>query len=299
MKQITYYTPLKWWKYGKECTPKGYTFKVIYLDKPVPKVVLGNTATFRAYSKIKGWKNPHYIGDYKDMPSTWRGRFSSFAGGSVTRSFVDDNKYVCWDGKSDHFDTCTKRKKGARPQWIYTPQHENLHRKTFDMKKPKALHKWIALGKYDVYEKEYLDTKPKSGMLPLIKRQMDSFVNLVNTFHPELNIRVTSTYRSIAEQDKLYAQGRTTPGDIVTNAKGGESFHNWGVAFDIVDRKKGYNISDKEWKWMANLWKALTSKKGVWGGSWISFVDKPHFQNTLGYKLKDFQQGKVDYTLFN
>lgn len=105
---------------------------------------------------------------------------------------------------------------------------------------------------------------------------------------------VTSEYRSIEEQDKLYAQGRTTPGQIVTNARGGESFHNYKVAFDVAIVKNGiydYNIPPVV-GWIGNLI-GLT-----WGGSWKSFVDRPHFQYEGGYTLQDFQVGKVDISKF-
>jgi len=49
-----------------------------------------------------------------------------------------------------------------------------------------------------------------------------------------IDILITSTYRDAESQDALYAQGRTKPGKIVTNAKAGQSFHNWRVAFDFV-----------------------------------------------------------------
>ena len=54
----------------------------------------------------------------------------------------------------------------------------------------------------------------------------------INTVEGELGIqlRITQGYRSIAEQDALYAQGRTAPGEIVTNARGGQSYHNYGLA---------------------------------------------------------------------
>jgi peptidoglycan L-alanyl-D-glutamate endopeptidase CwlK len=45
-----------------------------------------------------------------------------------------------------------------------------------------------------------------------------------------IDLLVTSTYRDKQSQDALYAQGRTVAGKIVTNAKGGQSFHNWRVA---------------------------------------------------------------------
>jgi len=93
----------------------------------------------------------------------------------------------------------------------------------------------------------------------------------------------------------LYAKGRTAPGAIVTKARGGESFHNYGVAFDVVFTKLGYNASENQWLMLG----AYAEQLGLdWGGRWTGFVDKPHFELTLGYTLKDFKEGKVDYNKY-
>lgn len=63
-----------------------------------------------------------------------------------------------------------------------------------------------------------------------------------------LKIKIGETLRTVAEQDDLYAQGRTKPGNIVTNAPGSSysSYHQWGTAFDIFrnDGTGAYNESD-------------------------------------------------------
>lgn len=135
-------------------------------------------------------------------------------------------------------------------------------------------------------------TKP-TGLQPLVARQATAVVKEMELLgHP---VRITDGFRSTLEQDKLYAQGRTTPGNIVTQAKGGQSFHNYGVAVDMVFRKEGYNASDSLWQTLG----AVGKKHGFkWGGDWTSFVDKPHFELTLGYSLKDFQENKVDYSKY-
>jgi len=129
---------------------------------------------------------------------------------------------------------------------------------------------------------------------PLVERQLERLI-LTSKLVYNYDLRATSFYRTNASQDQLYAQGRTTVGRIITNAKGGQSLHNYGVAFDLVDRKKGYDI---EWKKIWHMWNYITEGQGTWGGSWTNFMDKPHFENTLGYSLKDFQTGKVDYKKF-
>jgi uncharacterized protein YraI len=94
-----------------------------------------------------------------------------------------------------------------------------------------------------------------------------------------LAIKIGECFRTVAEQDALYAQGRTTSGSIVTNAKGSSysSMHQWGIAFDVIrnDGKGAYNNSDG---WFDNVGK-IGKKLGLeWGGDWSSPIDKPHFQ---------------------
>jgi hypothetical protein len=65
---------------------------------------------------------------------------------------------------------------------------------------------------------------------------------------------VTSGYRSIAEQDKLYAQGRTAKGPVVTNARGGSSAHNWRLAVDIWPLQSDGSV---DWKAQKPVFKPL------------------------------------------
>lgn len=94
-----------------------------------------------------------------------------------------------------------------------------------------------------------------------------------------LIVKLGECFRSVAEQDTLYAQGRTTKGSIVTNASGTSysSMHQWGVAFDVIrnDGKGAYNDSDNWFSKVAKIGKSLGLE---WGGDWTSPVDKPHFQ---------------------
>ena len=65
-----------------------------------------------------------------------------------------------------------------------------------------------------------------------VKDPVSKFIKRVNE-ELCIQLRVTQGLRTIAEQDELYAQGRTKPGKIVTNAKGGKSNHNSGLAIDV------------------------------------------------------------------
>lgn len=92
-----------------------------------------------------------------------------------------------------------------------------------------------------------------------------------------LNVLVTETFRTKAEQEALYAQGRTKPGNIVTNAKYPKSPHCWGVAFDFCRNVRGreYDDSDGFFKKCGEIGKSLGL---AWGGDFRLFVDKPHLE---------------------
>lgn len=104
--------------------------------------------------------------------------------------------------------------------------------------------------------------------------------------HAGLSLLVTQGLRTWEEQDRLYAQGRTAPGAIVTKAKGGQSFHNFGLAFDIVVLdamgKMDWDAQHPGWTRAAQLGKSVGLE---WGGDWRGFKDRPHFQYTGGLSL--------------
>ncbi|EMY4489167.1 M15 family metallopeptidase [Listeria monocytogenes] len=91
---------------------------------------------------------------------------------------------------------------------------------------------------------------------------------------------VAQGYRSSAEQNALYTQGRTKPGAVATNAKGGQSNHNYGVAVDLcLYTSDGKNVI---WESTTSRWKTVVSAMKAegfeWGGDWKSFKDYPHFE---------------------
>ena len=94
-----------------------------------------------------------------------------------------------------------------------------------------------------------------------------------------LSIKIGETYRTVLEQENLYAQGRTKPGDIVTNARGitYDSFHQWGTAFDFY-RNDGRGAYNEEGQFFEKVGAIGESLGLEWGGSWKSIKDKPHFQ---------------------
>ena len=121
---------------------------------------------------------------------------------------------------------------------------------------------------------------------PKIREAARKFIN--DAADQGIILRITSGYRTYAEQDKLYAQGRTAPGAIVTRAKGGYSNHNFALAFDVVPLLNGQpNWNSTEWNKIGQIGK---NNGFSWGGDWSGFVDKPHFQNMFGYSLAQLRQ---------
>ncbi len=91
-----------------------------------------------------------------------------------------------------------------------------------------------------------------------------------------LVIRVISGTRSYAEQDALFAHGRTTSGPILTNARGGQSNHNFGIAFDVCLFDGGTPVYESPvYREIGAAGKCLGLE---WGGDWASIQDEPHFE---------------------
>ncbi len=102
---------------------------------------------------------------------------------------------------------------------------------------------------------------------------------------------ITCTYRDGAEQDALYAQGRTKPGPKVTNARAGQSFHQWRVALDLypmIHGKPDFSGNHPNWHKIAAIYMAHGFE---WAGNWAKFRELPHFQMTGGHPLSHFQNG--------
>lgn len=91
-----------------------------------------------------------------------------------------------------------------------------------------------------------------------------------------LRLLITDCTRTMAEQQALYAKGRTQPGGIVTNVQYPNSAHNWGVAIDFCQNIRGQEYSDTSFfRNVATIAKHLGF---AWGGDWKNFVDMPHLE---------------------
>lgn len=140
--------------------------------------------------------------------------------------------------------------------------------------------------------KELLEKAEKKlqGVHPLVAAKARQLIE--QAYKERINVIITQGLRTIEEQNELYAQGRTKPGKIVTNAKGGYSYHNFGLAFDFAilnaDGSVNWNV-DEKWKRVGAIGKSLGLE---WGGDWKNFKDYPHFQYTFGLSLADLRNGK-------
>lgn len=135
-----------------------------------------------------------------------------------------------------------------------------------------------------------INSRSLDELHPHVKKLAKTFIDLCAANH--IDILVTSTYRDKESQDALYAEGRTIPGKIRTNARGGQSFHNYRLAFDFVPIVGGKCVWND-----AALWDkcgVIGESIGlVWAGRWKTFKEKAHFQWTNGLTLKDLQAGRT------
>lgn len=118
--------------------------------------------------------------------------------------------------------------------------------------------------------------------------------NLIQAaYNDGINLRVTNGYRSNAEQERLYNQGRTTPGPIVTKAKAGSSWHNHRLAFDVgvvdADGKITWPNDVPLWDRIGKIGKSVGLN---WGGDFVGFTDRPHFDYHRDLTIADAMAGK-------
>ena len=136
-----------------------------------------------------------------------------------------------------------------------------------------------------------------SGLHPVVEENRDVLIKQAAEIG--IDIMVTDGYRSPEAQDVLHQQGRELPGSIVTYAKAGESYHNYGLAIDFALRladgsvvwdieQDGNGNGQSDWLEVAEIGKNLGFE---WGGDWQRFKDYPHLEMTFGLSIRDLQQG--------
>lgn len=141
-----------------------------------------------------------------------------------------------------------------------------------------------------------INSKSLDDLLPHVAELARQLVEIAEEELPIDELRITSTYRDYEYQDKLYAQGRTTPGSRVTSVRGGQSWHNFQVAFDVVPIVDGKAVWDTASEHNKQLWKDIGDigkELGLeWGGDW-HMVDMPHFQDAGGLSMAQLRAQKA------
>jgi len=134
-----------------------------------------------------------------------------------------------------------------------------------------------------------INSRSLDDLLPPVKERVEKFLSSAKD--AGIDLLITSTYRDNASQNVLYEQGRTTPGKKVTNAKAGQSWHNYRCAVDVVPVVAGkprWDVKDEVWQQVGALGKAAGLE---WAGDWKKFKEYPHFQYTGGLTLAQLQSG--------
>lgn len=135
-----------------------------------------------------------------------------------------------------------------------------------------------------------INSRDLKELLPIVAAKATAFVAACRA--AGVDVLITSTYRDHESQNALYAQGRTKPGRRVTNAKGGQSWHNHRCAFDFVPIVNGKAM----WSDLRTFKRcgAIAESLGLeWAGRWTRFPELAHCQYTAGLTLSDLQAGKV------
>lgn len=132
---------------------------------------------------------------------------------------------------------------------------------------------------------------------PILEKNKDKLID--QTAIIDINVVITEKWRSNQRQDDLFAQGRSADGNIVTYAKGGESYHNYGLAIDYALRNNDGSIiwdinydgnknGESDWFEVAEIAKNLGFE---WGGDWHNFKDYSHLQMDFGLSIRQLKKG--------
>jgi peptidoglycan L-alanyl-D-glutamate endopeptidase CwlK len=153
-----------------------------------------------------------------------------------------------------------------------------------------ALERWVPIN--------WFKQVPEVSQLhPIVAASMDKLV--AQSEKIGIHILITDDFRSPQDQNVLYDQGRSTAGSIVTQVRGGQSYHNYGLAIDFALRIPGGKViwdleydgnrnGKSDWMEVVSIAKRLGF---TWGGDWTDFPDYPHLQMDFGYSIRELQRG--------
>lgn len=152
-----------------------------------------------------------------------------------------------------------------------------------------------------------LDSRTKKNIQSLNQKVQPVFVQLMQIAKakgkqyggPNCEVKAISGFRSFAQQQKIYNQGRTTKGSIVSYAKPGTSLHNFALALDMgifIDRKYMDAVDSK---FVYKVYKSIATEADVqglpimWGGNFKSFCDSPHFEYMSGLTMAQLRERRT------
>ncbi|MDQ6422699.1 M15 family metallopeptidase [Paenibacillus sp. LHD-117] len=141
------------------------------------------------------------------------------------------------------------------------------------------------------------EVPPITELHPIVMEKTDLLIEEAKRLG--ISVVITDDFRSHEDQNALYEQGRTQKGPIVTQVRGGGSYHNYGLAIDFALRTKGGRIvwdmehdgnrnGKPDWLEVVDAAKKLGFS---WGGDWKSFKDYPHLQMDFGYSISELRRG--------
>jgi peptidoglycan LD-endopeptidase CwlK len=141
------------------------------------------------------------------------------------------------------------------------------------------------------------DARSETNIRTLHLRAQEAARIFLGAFaNAEYTVRIISGNRTYAEQDAIYAQGRTKPGDKVTKAKGGQSNHNFAIAWDVGIFVGGKYLKESPFYKAAAAIALAALPSLEWGGDWKKDPDRPHYQLVTGKKIAEvrelFESGK-------
>lgn len=137
---------------------------------------------------------------------------------------------------------------------------------------------------------------------PKIRQEVKELIEQAELNLPGVAIRIVQGLRTFEEQNSLYAQGRTKPGNRVTNSKGGQSYHNYGLAIDfglLYDKDNNGTYETLSWDtlkdfdkdgesdWMEVV-EVFEKANYTWGGRFNSIKDNPHLEKTFGRNWRSY-----------
>jgi peptidoglycan LD-endopeptidase CwlK len=125
------------------------------------------------------------------------------------------------------------------------------------------------------------DNRSESNIITLVPKAQEEVRKFLKLMRDNgKNVKILSGTRTYAEQDALYSKGRNgSTESVITNAKGGHSNHNFGIAWDIglFNADGSYSTNDNDYKAAAQI--IMQNMNSLeWGGNWNSFKDYPHYQ---------------------